>query len=60
MNGTKLDLSQETRLLGATLNSQLTWKPHITLITRKSTTAALMQCRQIVGKARGIKPSMLK
>ena len=46
MNGSKLELSKEAKLLGVTLDSKLTWKTHI---TRKSTTA-LMQCRQIVGK----------
>ena len=56
MNGTKLELSKEARLLGVTLDTKLTWKPHI---TRKATTA-LMQCRQIVGKTWGIKPSMMK
>ena len=59
MNGTKLELFKEARLLGVTLDSKLTWKPHITRITRKATTA-LMQCRQIVGKTWGIKPSMMK
>ena len=59
MNGSKLELSQEARLLGATLDCKLTWKPHISRITRKATTV-LMQCRQIVGKAWGIKPSMMK
>ena len=59
MNGTKLELSNEARLLGVTLDSKLTWKPHITRITRKATTA-LMQCRQIVGKTWGITPSMMK
>ena len=59
MNGTKLELSKEARLLGVTLYSKLTWKPHITRITRKATTA-LIQCRQIVGKAWGITPSMMK
>ena len=59
MNGTKLELSKEARLLGVTLDSKLTWKSHITRITRKATTA-LMQCRQIVGKTWGIKPSMVK
>ena len=59
MNGKKLELSKEARLLGVTLDSKLTWKPHITRITRKATTA-LMQCRQIVGKTWGIKPSMMK
>ena len=34
MNGSKLELSKEARLLGATLDSKLTWKPHITRITR--------------------------
>ena len=38
---------------------KLTWKPHINRITRKAT-IALMQCRQIVGKTWGIKPSMMK
>ena len=44
MNGTKLELSKQVRLLDVTLDSKLTWKPHITRITRKATTA-LMQCR---------------
>ena len=59
MNGTKLELSKEARLLGVTLDSKLTWKPHITRITRKAT-IALMQCRQIEGKTWEIKPSMMK
>ena len=59
MNGSKLELSKEARLLGVTLDSKLTWKPHIIRITRKATTA-LMKCRQIVGKMWEIKPSMLK
>ena len=59
MNGTKLELSKKARLLGVTLDSKLTWKPHITRITSKATTA-LMQCRQIVGKTWGINPSMMK
>ena len=29
MNGSKLELSKEARLLGVTLDSKLTWKPHI-------------------------------
>ena len=59
MNGSKLKRFKEARLWGVTLDSKLTWKPHITRITRKATTA-LMQCRQIVGKTWGIKPSMMK
>ena len=59
MNGSKLELCNEARLLGVTLDSKLTWKPHITWITRKATTA-LMQCRHIVGETWGIKLSMLK
>ena len=35
MNGSKLELSKETRLLGVTLDSKLTWKPHINRITPK-------------------------
>ena len=56
MNGSKLELSKEARLLEITLHSKLTRKPHI---TRKATTG-LMQRRQIVGKTWGIKPSMMK
>ena len=59
MDGSKLQLSKEARLLGVTLHSKLTWKPHLTQITSKATTA-LMQCRKIVGKTWGIKPSMMK
>ena len=59
MNGLKLELFTEAKLLGVTLDSKLTWKPHITRITRKAN-KALMQCRQIVGKTWGIKPFMIK
>ena len=59
INGSKLELSQEARLLGVTLDSKLTRKPHITRIIRKATTT-LMQCRQIVGKMWRIKPSRTK
>ena len=59
MNGSKLELSKEARLLGVTLDSKLTWKPHINRITRKATTA-LIQGRQIVGKVWEIKSSMMK
>ena len=59
MNDTKLKPSKEARVLGVTLDSKLTWKPHITCITCKATTA-LMQCRQIVGKTCRIRPSMMK
>ena len=37
MSGSKLELSQEARLLDVTLDSTPTWKPHITRITRKAT-----------------------
>ena len=59
MNGLKLELFQEAKLLGVTMDSMLTWKPHINRITRKATTA-LMQCRQIMSKTWRIKPSMIK
>ena len=59
MNGSKLKVSEEARLLGVTLDSKLTCKPYINRIARKATTA-FMQCRQIVGKTREIKPSTMK
>ena len=59
MKGTKLELSKKARLLGVTLDSKITWKPHFTRITRKATTA-LMQCRQIVVTRWRINPFMMK
>ena len=59
INGSKLELSKEARLLGVILESKLTWKPHSTRITRKAATV-LRQCRQIVGKTWGIKSSMME
>ena len=59
MIGLKLELSKNAKLLGVTVDSKLTWKPHITHITRKEITA-LMQCRQIVRRTREKKPSMMK
>ena len=44
MNSSKLQLSKEAMLFGVTLDSKLTWKPHIKRIARKATTA-LGQCR---------------
>ena len=59
LNGTPLTLSKEAKLLGVTLDSKLTWKSHVTRITRKAT-ASLMQCKQIVGKTWGINPHIMK
>ena len=59
MNGSKHEVSEEARLLGVTLDSKLTWKPYITRITRKATTA-LIKCRQIVCKTWEVKPFMMK
>ena len=42
LNGSKLELSKETKLSGVTLDTKLTWKLRATRITRKATTA-LMQ-----------------
>ena len=59
LNGRQLVISKEATLLGVTLDSKLTWKPHITRIARKAT-AALLQCRQIVGKAWGLNPNNMR
>ena len=59
LNGRQLEISKEATLLGVTLDSKLTWKPHITRIARKAT-AALLQCRQIVGRAWGLTLECMK
>ena len=50
LNEHQLEIFKEATLLGVTLDSKLTWKRHIARIARK-VTAALLQCRQIVGRA---------
>ena len=45
LNGRQLEISKNATLLGVTLDSKLTWKPHITRIAGKAT-AALIHCRQ--------------
>ena len=37
LNGSELEPSKEARMLGVTLDSKQTWKPHSTRITRKAT-----------------------
>ena len=59
LNGRQLVISKEATLLGVTLDSKLTWKTHITRIARKAT-AALLQCRQIVGRAWGLNPTSMR
>ena len=59
LNGRQLEISKEATLLGVTLDSKLTWKPHITQIACKAT-AALLQCRQIVGRAWGLNPTSMR
>ena len=59
LNGRQLEISKEATLLGVTLDSKLTWKPHITRIARKAT-AALFQGRQTVGRAWGLNPTAVR
>ena len=59
LNGRQLEISKEATLLRITLDSKLTWKSHITRIARKAT-AALLQCRRIVGRAWGLNPTNMK
>ena len=59
LNGRQLEISEEATLLGVTLDSKLTWKPHITRIASKAT-VALLQCRQIVGRAWGLNPTNMR
>ena len=58
-NGHQLEISKKATLLGITLESKLTGKPHITQIARKAT-VALLQCRQIVGRAWGLNPTSMR
>ena len=59
LNGRQQEISIEATLLGETLDSKLTRKPHITRIARKAT-VALLQCRQIVGRAWGLNPTNMR
>ena len=59
LNGHQLEISKKATLPGITLDSKLTWKPHITRIARKAT-VALLQCRQIVGRAWELTPTSMR
>ena len=59
LNRRQLEISIEATLLGVTLDSKLTWRPHITRIARKAT-VALLQCRQIVGRAWGLNATSMR
>ena len=59
LNGRQLEISKEATLLDVTPDSKLTWIPHITRIARKAT-AALLQCRHIVGRAWGLNPTSMR
>ena len=59
LNERQLEISKEATLLGVILVSKLTWKPHITRIARKAT-VALLQRRQIVGRAWGLNSTNMR
>ena len=59
LNKRQLEISKKATLLGVTLDSKLAWKPHITRIVGKAT-AALLQCRQIVDRTRGLNPTSMR
>ena len=59
LNGRQLEISKKATLLGVILHSKLTWKPHISRIARKAI-AALLQCRQIMGRAWGLNPTSMR
>ena len=59
LNGRQLEISKEAIPPGVTLDSKLTRKPHITRIARKAT-AALLQCRQTVGRAWELTPTSMQ
>ena len=55
LSGETLELSPTVKFLGITLDSKLSFKPHIENITRKATTI-LFQCRKAVGPTWGLTP----
>ena len=59
LNGGQLEIFREATLLGLTFDSELTWKPYITRIARKAT-VALLQCRQMMSRARGLNPTSMR
>ncbi|KAL1447090.1 hypothetical protein WDU94_000567 [Cyamophila willieti] len=54
----RLEMVKEVKYLGVTLDTKLTWNPHLTRITNKCT-RALMMCRRTFGKSWGLKPHMM-
>jgi ribonuclease HI len=55
LDGVTIPTGQKTKYLGLTLDSKLTWKPHIDEKVSK-TKRILAQCRRAVGKTWGLKP----
>ncbi|XP_063545759.1 uncharacterized protein LOC134753753 [Cydia strobilella] len=58
IQGTELELVDELRYLGVTLNSKLRYKTHIKEQTAKAI-RTLFQCKRAVGKNWGLKPGMM-
>lgn len=55
VGGMTIELSGSVKFLGVTLDSKLSFKDHITNITKKAT-ANLMQCKRAVGPTWGLTP----
>ncbi|KAI5754342.1 hypothetical protein M8J77_007902 [Diaphorina citri] len=58
IEGTVVELSNEVKYLGITLDHKLNWNKHLEKISKKAT-AATWTCRRLFGRTWGLKPHMI-
>ena len=58
IGGNPIHISKEIRYLGVTLDTKLTWNPHIKYMINRAN-MAFHACRQMIGKTWGLNPKMV-
>ena len=59
VNGELVEVVENFRYLGVTLDSKLTWTKHIDTVCRKAN-IVMSNCRKMLGKNWGLKPSIMR